>query len=258
MKASLAPLLQVQRDLYAIPRGRERFAAYIETMTGGTEESVLPLSRMNPMGKDHCPAALDALIALGAENVASGVLSIAERRLAAVTDEVRVALVLTDDALGGWTDRNFTDAQHRLEPSYDVDHGWAVVLLWTSEQYSAGSIKKEVLTALYRTLHVRRHRREGRRRASPTLAAAMMQEGRASAFAGEPARFDAAGIDAARRIIEPHLESTSFPIVFAALYGDEAARAAGYDPLGLGVRAGFEVALADALANGVAPEEALR
>lgn len=34
MKLEFVPLLQVQRDLYRLPRGMERFRAYLQTMAG--------------------------------------------------------------------------------------------------------------------------------------------------------------------------------------------------------------------------------
>ena len=68
MKLSLLPLLQIQRDLYAMPRGMERFREYIKAMTDPeTGDLSLPLVAMNPMGKDHVPALIDEYIALGAE-----------------------------------------------------------------------------------------------------------------------------------------------------------------------------------------------
>ena len=71
MKLSFLPLLQIQRDLYAMPRGMERFREYIKTMTDAeTGDLALPLVAMNPMGKDHIPALIDEYIALGAETIA--------------------------------------------------------------------------------------------------------------------------------------------------------------------------------------------
>ena len=71
MNLTFVPLLQVQRDLYALPRGMERFREYIRTMTDAdTGDLTLPLVAMNPMGKDHVPALIDDYLALGAEEIA--------------------------------------------------------------------------------------------------------------------------------------------------------------------------------------------
>ena len=45
----------------------------------------------------------------------------------------------------------------------------------------------------------------------------------------------------------------TYPLAFASMYGDAAADQLGYRPLGLPPRAGFEVAVADALARRVEP-----
>ena len=57
MKLSFLPLLHVQRDLYTMPRGMDRFREYIKTMTDPeTGDLALPLVAMNPMGQEHVPA----------------------------------------------------------------------------------------------------------------------------------------------------------------------------------------------------------
>ncbi len=56
LSIALMPLLEVQRQLYDIPLGSERFRAYLQTLTGGTGEMVLPLALMNPMESRTLPA----------------------------------------------------------------------------------------------------------------------------------------------------------------------------------------------------------
>lgn len=63
----VVPLLQIQRELYRVPRGSERFRAYVQTLTGGSDDTVLPpLVAMNPLGKEHVELFLDTLLALDA------------------------------------------------------------------------------------------------------------------------------------------------------------------------------------------------
>ena len=60
MELEFVPLLGIQRDLYRLPRGRERFEAYLRTMVDSrTGDLALPLVDMNPMGKEHLPPLLD-------------------------------------------------------------------------------------------------------------------------------------------------------------------------------------------------------
>ena len=83
-KVTLVPMLRVQRGLYDLPRGAERFRRYLDAMTGGTDDIVLPLAVFNPMGKDHVAATLDRLLGVDAEGVAIEAVDEANRRLAGV------------------------------------------------------------------------------------------------------------------------------------------------------------------------------
>ena len=58
-------------------------------------------------------------------------------------------------------------------------------------------------------------------------------------------------------VLRRHLESQHFPTVFACLYGDTAARQAGYNPLGLPPWAGFAFAARAVEEAGVDPVSAL-
>jgi hypothetical protein len=241
MKLELVRILQKQRDLYDIPRGMERFHRYVEMMTGGSNDIALPLPAMNPMGREHVAATYDALIALDAEGVAAEALCEAERRLAEAPGEFRVCLVVSDDAGGGWTNRYLSEATHRFQPGALTKRSWIVVLVWTGDDHTKERIREETLMTAYRIAHIRQNG------VPKTLRQMMDQEGRAAVFAGSrsPA-LDDEDMAYTREVIEPYLETTDYPTVFACLYGDEAAKSVGYPPLGLSERAGFALALAEA------------
>ena len=99
MTLEYMPLLQVQRDLYAMPRDRARFDAYIATMTdGATGGLALPLSNMNPMGKEHVPALLDRYLAADADGRAALAVQACQCSLDETPGSFRVCLVIADDA----------------------------------------------------------------------------------------------------------------------------------------------------------------
>ena len=240
VRLELVPVLRISRELYDMPRGRERFTAYLRAMIGADGELALPLPMLNPMGKAPVAAVLDALLELDAEAIAQAALDDAAARCAAFDDALRVSLVVADDAAGGWTNRFFSDAQHRFESKYFVRNAWAVALLWTSEPVDAQTVRRAVLAAVRRTL---------RQRASglpQTLDAMLAQEGDALAFAGESPRYDVPTRDSIARTLAPHRSTRSFSVIFAALYGDDAAQECGYDPLGIPPWGGFDLALAEA------------
>jgi len=256
MKLSILPLLQIQRDLYAMPRGMERFREYIKTMTDPeTGDLALPLVAMNPMGKDHIPALIDEYIGLGAEKIASdaidsfrggGSFVSAAARSATVADppagrEYKLGLVVSDDLKGGWTNRWASEFSHRLESGAFLKRGFITALLWTSEPASASRVRDAVLTSIHRAEYLQTHP------APTTLRAMLEQEGYATARAGctTPA-LDADDLAYTRAAIEPHLDARDRATVIPCLFGDAAATALGYPPQGLSERAGFALALHDA------------
>lgn len=185
MAFSYVPLLRIQRELYAMPRGMERFREYIRTMTDAeTCDLALPLVAMNPMGKDHVPALIDDYLALGAEEIAEEALRSAFALRASADRTVqepvtyKVALVVSDDLKGGWTNRWASEFSHRIEYAAITRRGWLVGILWTTEPASAQNVRDAVLTSIHRAEYLQTH-------AAPrTLGEMLEQEGYAMARAG--------------------------------------------------------------------------
>ena len=243
MKLEFVPLLQVQRDLYRLPRGMERFRAYIQTMFDPeTKDIQLPLTPMNPMGKDHVPALLDNYLAFDADGVAARAVADAESGLSNVEGEFKVTLVISDDAMGGWTNRYSSELVARSGSKPIHKRGWITGILWTSERPSEQAAREEALVAVYRAAHIQQHG------FAATLREIMAQEGYAMAMAGcSKPSLDADELEYTREMIAPNLSSKDYPIIITSLFGDVAAASLGYEPLGLSERAGFALALSDAM-----------
>ena len=246
MHLTFVPLLKVQRELYAMPRGMERFREYIKTMTDAESgDLALPLVAMNPMGKDHVPALIDDYLALGAEQIAEDAVASARSRVASTsphpTADFNVALVVSDDLKGGWTNRWAGEFSHRIEEAAIRKRGWLVGILWTSEPASAQHVRDAVLTSIYRAEYLQTHA------APQTLAAMIDQEGYAMARAGcQTPALDDDDLAYTRSVIAPHLQARDRATVIACLFGDRAAAALGYPPQGLSDRAGLALALSQA------------
>ena len=239
MTLTFVPLLRVQRELYAMPRGMERFREYIRTMTDAeTGDLALPLVAMNPMGKDHVPALIDDYLALGAEQIAEQAVQSVTAKFDA---SYRVALVVSDDLKGGWTNRWASEFSHRIEYAAITKRGWLVGLLWTSDPASEQNVRDAVLTSIYRAEYLQTH-------AAPTTLGEMLdQEGYAMARAGcTTPQLDDDDLAYTRSVIKPHLGATDRATVIACLFGDPAAKALGYPPQGLSERAGLALALSTA------------
>ncbi len=252
-------LLEAQRRLYDLDEPRARFQEYLRILTDDRGDLALPLSRFNPMGKEHVPARLDELLGRSFEELGREAHAQAAARLGAALDGFGFGFVLADDLGGGWTQRHQMEFEHLFAPRGELARGWGAVLLWTAEPVESDVTRLEVLRACYRTAHLVRH---GFPR---TLEERMVQEGRALRFAsphGAPPDLPELAPDereAVAAALAPHRGSEHVPTVFNCLFGDSAARAVGYRPLGadagpLPPRAGFSLAYWAAVRSDAPPE----
>jgi hypothetical protein len=238
-----------------MPRGMERFREYIKTMVDAqTGDLALPLVAMNPMGKDHVPALIDEYLALGAEQIAEDAVRTAGEARSRLSTEARsakaedpaaanykVALVVSDDLKGGWTNRWASEYSHRIENAAITKRGWLVGILWTSEPASEQNVRDAVMTSIYRAKYLQTHA------APATLGEMLDQEGYAMSRAGcATPQLDDDDLAYTRSVIKPHLNASDRATVIACLFGDRAAAALGYPPQGLSERAGLALALSNA------------
>ena len=243
MNIEFVPLLQIQRDLYSLPKGPERFRAYLKTMVNsdGTDVRLPPLVAMNPMGKNRVPDLLDSLLAMEAETAAAHASAEAVSHLASVSGNIKLGLVVVDDLMGGWTNRYFSEFFHRFEGPAACKRGWMSAWIWSSEAPTLQAVREEVMGVIFRAAYVLEHG------AALTLADMLTQEGQVMALAGcsEPS-LDAPDLDYTRQVLQPHLEATDLPTLIPCLFGDPAAHALGYPPQGVSHRAGLALALSNA------------
>jgi len=138
MRVTYLPVLAVLRELYLQPRDMRRFREYIQTMTGGTDDVVLPIGLANPMAREHALSRVDELIALDADASGAAAARDAEVRLRDVPGpEIKASIVLVDDVGGGWTNRYTTEAMARFPSRGALKRPFATALVWTSESPSA-------------------------------------------------------------------------------------------------------------------------
>jgi hypothetical protein len=196
---------------------------------------------MNPMGKGHVTVLLDEYLRFDADGRASRAVATAATRVEHVPGAYRVALVIADDAKGGWTNRCCAEFSHRFEGQPLFKRGWLVGLFWTSEPPDAQEAEREAATAAYRGAYLAR---QGQ---AHSLREMLAQEGCAMALAGcTKPTLDADGLEYTRAIVASHLESRDRAALVPCLFGDAAARTPGYPPQGLSERAGLALALHDA------------
>jgi hypothetical protein len=258
MNLEYVPLLRVQHELQRLPRNFARFRQYLRTMINEDGLELPPLGLMNPMGKDHVTALLDTLLAMDADGVGARATADASASLADVPGEFKVALVVVDDLMGGWTNRydyefnlrfGSADIPFERDPNSPsgfrlprwLKHFWLTGVLWSSEDPSERAVREAILLPAYRFAYIHRH---GPAR---TLRAMLTQEGDVMATVGCAGPvLDEEDIAYTREVLIPFLDADDKRTVIECLFGDAAGRTLGFTPRGLSPRAGLALALQDA------------
>jgi len=136
------PLLALQRRIYGIPAGPERFRAYLrEMLDPDTLELRLPLIAMNPMAGEHAAGRVDALLAMDADVAAAEATEEAAAALGESTGSYRVALIVADDMRGGWTHRAAAELAHRRGEAALANRGWLTGILWASQRPTLADVR---------------------------------------------------------------------------------------------------------------------
>src|SRR5262245_48158033 len=184
MNLDYVPLLRVMRKLHSIPRGQppdfngmKRYRQYVRTIfprkrNGEIDENavyLLPLLAMNPMGKDHVTALLDAYLAMDADGIGARVAAEAAARLADVPGDFKVGLVVADDLMGVGTNRYDCEFAWRFGPrplpsgtgppkrSRWLKDYWLQCMLWSSESPSERAVREAILPVAHRVAYMHRH-----------------------------------------------------------------------------------------------------
>jgi hypothetical protein len=255
MNVEYVPLLRIARELQGMPRNHDRFRQYLRTIIDydGHVVELPTLLWMNPMGRDHVTALLDALLGLDADGIAARAAAEASEELADEPGEFKIGLVIADDLMGGWTNRYASEFtvrfgpdrfrfQSRMPASFPkwLKDRWLAAMLWSSEAASERAVREAILTTIYRQAYVQRH---GPAR---TLRDMLAQEGHVMAKAGCTAPLlDDEDIAYTREVLVPFLDADDMRTAIECLFGDAAGRTLGFTPRGLSPWAGLALALHD-------------
>ena len=255
MEIEFVPTLAIQRELYSKRRNMARFHWYIDQLTGPNERGgldiALPIGAVNPMGREHCLSAVEALLAIDAESAVEEAIAEIKSQLLGIPGVARVCLNVLDDFRGGWTNRYFSEAGMRLGSEFGLranrTRHFVVIPAWSSESYTRETIRAETAAAIYR------HTVWENLGLARTVGALLRWEGLAIRFTGAPPTdpllapcLSGEELDYTREVLAAVVEATDFPTHFATFFGDEPAVASGYPPLGIPTRAGFALALDEA------------
>jgi len=251
MNLDYTPLLPAQRAIQGMPRTMERFQKYLDVMLKRDRTGVeLPLVLMNPMGKDHVTSLLDELLAMNADGIAARAAAEVAEEYPEIEGDFKVAVMVVDDLLGGWTNRYATEMNLRFQPKPKngkprwLKDAWIYGVLWSSEPASERLVREAMRMAIHRFGYWQRHGH------AKTLRQMMAQEGEVIARAGcRGPTLDDDDLEYTREVLQPFLDSEDTRMALECLFGDAASRTLGFTPQGLSPWAGLALALHDARAQ---------
>jgi hypothetical protein len=228
MTFTLLPTLARMRNIYEQAFGQERFSAYLQALQDQYGELILPISGYNPMAKGHVLERLLVLEKLEAEQIMQECLiDLTKKHKDIFQDKnLKVALNLSDDHLGGWTNRYTSDYDSKFKIKGLINRDFCTPIFWSSEVFSKEIIQKRTVEYVYRSLYWLSNPEP------TTLNAHLDQEryvAKASDFKSEKLDF---GFQQMRDFSIKHRESEKYDIIFNFFYGDSASISLGMKPYG--------------------------
>ncbi len=156
MKFELLPVTDIMLELYKMSLSKERFEAYLKMLRGDTKDDMaIPIGGFNPMAKEHAIQKLTELKKLNAEEIIQNTLSELNNRLYEEINPAifKVALNLSDDLKGGWTNRYTHDYDSKFKINALVTRNFCVPVFWTSEEFTEELIAERTAQYVYRTVY---------------------------------------------------------------------------------------------------------
>ena len=156
MKFELLPIIDTMIDLYEKPKTFERFQAYLKTLQGETKgDLTIPINGFNPMAKSHLLDKLRELKNLGTEEIIELTLNELNSQFYIKNKNkiFKVAVNLSDDLRGGWTNRFTSDYDSKFKINGLFKRNFCTPIFWASENFTKNIIKERVLQYIFRTVY---------------------------------------------------------------------------------------------------------
>ena len=214
-------------ELYDQPISHARFDNYLALLQGNTNNDIeLPVSGYNPMAKQHVFDKLAYLKSLKAEEIVASTIAWLNNKIrdSSENEIFEVAINLSDDLQGGWTNRFTSDYDSKFRTDALFKRHFCVVILWVSEEINADIIQQRTLEYCYRMIYRKNHPKP------VTLSDHIAQE-RFVAAALYPSLPKTENQHVAS-FYKEHQQSDNYSIIFNFIYGDEASASLGFPRFG--------------------------
>ncbi len=230
MVFKVLPVIDIMIDLYKQPLSIDRFQAYIKLLQGETKGNLaFPISGFNPMAKEHILEKLRELKNLEAEKNMTEALSALNDKVSGQFSNrsFHVALNLSDDLKGGWTNRFTSDYDSKFNFNGLISRDFCTPIFWSSENYSKTIIKQRTLEYALRTIY--RLTYPGPR----TLEEHVLQERYVANTVGIKNKYVMGDFAELNNFFVVNKQSTDYHIIFNFFYGDEGSLSLGFPAYGI-------------------------
>ncbi len=220
MRFELMPTIDIMYELYQQPRNLDRFKQYLNLLHGDSNgELIIPLGGFNPMAKAHILKKLGELKVAGAEEIMQEVFDRVNKEITGSKHDntFKVALALSDDIGGAWTNRYTSDYDSKFRIQALVRRNFCTPVFWSGEIYNRQMIEERTLEYIYRTIWFLDHPKP-----PSTLRDHIAQEmfvAKSLVHPKAPSGIDYITLDSFYR---DHQRTTQYPMIFNFFYGDKA------------------------------------
>lgn len=222
MTFELLPVLDIMLNLYQKPRSNDRFQEYLKILRGNTKDDlIMPIGGFNPMAKEHILDKLNELKALDAEAIMQDVAAqLNEKKLINNEKKYKIALNVSDDLMGGWTNHFTTDFDSKFKINALVKRQFCTPIFWTSESFNELLIRQRTFEFALRTIY-------WLVKPKPiTLREFVEQE--QFVIQNSPIYEQMPQSDALKNFYLKHSESDNYHLIFNYFYGDDASNQLGF------------------------------
>lgn len=229
MLFKLLPVIDVMISFYQLPLTPDRFQQYLKMLEGGKKGDLLfPISGFNPMAKGHVLDKLNELKTIGAEDLMEDAIKKINWKFASQYKgkQFNLALNLSDDLKGGWTNRFTSDYDSKFRINGLINRNFCVPVFWSSEPVTKDIVRNRATEYMLRTIYRIDH-------SIPlTLEDHLVQE---NFVANEMERLGNVPADRSVRnekLYNQHKNSSEYAVIFNFFYGDAASESLSFKTFG--------------------------
>ena len=230
MTFELLPIIDTMIDLYKRPANFDRFQYYLKILQGNTKgDLAIPIGGYNPMAKDHALDKLKQLKHLNAEDILEAtIIELKYCNIQGKPDrKIKVAINLSDDLKGGWTNRFTSDYDSKFKVNALVNRNFCTPIFWTSENFTDEIVRERTLEYLLRTIYWLDSPKP------TTLKEHLDQEKYVSRHAKTTSEHQKKDFKALDEFYRENEHSDSYPVIFNFFYGDKASASLEFPTYGM-------------------------